>query len=74
MAQVTDITSYPDKDSEIAELKDRLAELRMRLHLISIVEQGCGGSLTPVEMANSAMQQAKQALLYDDQLVKEHTP
>ena len=45
------------------ELRDAEVErLRHALKMISIVDQGCGGTLTFEEMAASAMRQAKDAL------------
>ena len=37
------------------------------LKLIECVDQGAGGNLRPVEMANSAMRQARSALLEYEQ-------
>jgi hypothetical protein len=48
------------KDVEAAEAE--VARLREALGLIAIVEQGCGGTLTFREMAESAMRQARSAL------------
>lgn len=42
-----------------ADEADRLAEA---LRMIAIVDQGCGGTLTYKEMAESAMRQAREAL------------
>jgi hypothetical protein len=47
---------------ETARLRKEREALRKALYLISIVDQGCGGTLTYEEMAKSAMRQARQAL------------
>ena len=40
----------------------QLGEVRKVLELISVVDHGCGGTLTFEEMANSAMRRARAAL------------
>ena len=42
-----------------AELVERIRAAKEAAHLISIVDQGCGGNMTFAEMASSAMAQAK---------------
>lgn len=62
-----------ERDAAITDRFDAAAErikavtaerdrLKAALRLIAVVDQGCGGNLTPMEMAQSAMRQARNAL------------
>ena len=51
-----------ERDIAIDALQSEVERLKGVLALIAVVDQGCGGNLTPTEMAASAMRQARSAL------------
>ncbi len=52
--------------SEIEVLRARIEKMRNALRLIAIVEQSGGGNFSLEAIINSAVHQAKQALIDDD--------
>ena len=54
----------------IAKIEGTNRQLVGALKLIECVDQGAGGNLHPMEMANSAMRQARSALLEYEQRLK----
>ena len=61
-APAQDVVGAKQVISAARTAADEIERLRHALKMISIVDQGCGGTLTASEMARSAMEQARDAI------------
>ena len=63
MEDMLAIHGHPEYGSVLRwETEAEVERLKGVLALIAVVDQGCGGNLTPMEQATSAMRQARSAL------------